>query len=62
MEGYKRLVVEIPADLKNKLDEMVEFYGISIKCYLITAIHKGYLEMLDRKEKVSVKRACTDIK
>jgi hypothetical protein len=38
--GYKRIVIEVPADLKIKLDEIVKLQKKTIKQYIISIIEK----------------------
>lgn len=53
MEGYSRVVIEIPFSVKAMLNEVVEFKSMTIKLYLITLIHREYLIMKDEQKRAA---------
>lgn len=46
MEGYKRIVVEVPVEVKKHLDELAEYDNRSIKDWLIESIQLSWMAMM----------------
>jgi hypothetical protein len=47
MEGYKRIVVEVPVSVKESLESLAKWRDVSIKECLIDLIKGEYLKYLD---------------
>lgn len=50
MEGYKRIVVEVPVRIKQKLDRVAEAKDKSIKNLIIELVDLEYYELLRKQE------------
>lgn len=50
MEGYRRIVVEVPVRIKQKLDRIAEAKEKSIKDLIIELVDGEYTELLREQE------------